>query len=479
MRKKLIYSILFLMFAADVCYSFVQHISQPLDGDMAWNIIPSNDVKPVLENPLGLNILVKNQTYPNPNRFFSHYSMKKYFEIAPLFLQRFVQPIESAYLSCALVKIIIQIALIFLLALTITGTSNFLKMDFLIAVVLVTPFFQTEGYQSYMGIIDRATSYNFFYALPVALLLLYLSPIVSEYYHNKKPDAQKLVYILWIPLALVICLSGPLNPGIVLIFSLLLFLSYLKNSYQRSDQSVVLQKTRTIISALPKNFWFYVVPISLFAIYSLYIGRYNSNNIKLPLIQLYSRIPEGLYYPLTKKLGFPVLIISILVNYIIIRKKYKTVGGQKTVTLFNWLWIFILLYILLLPLGGYRDYRPNVLRYDTLMPVTLCLIFMFGISTLFLIKHLNSRPKKIYLTAVFGVLLFYTINDEANFDKNSCERNALKEISVSQNTIVKVHSDCIVLSWGKIANPEDSRLDGQLLTLWNVTKTNKLYFNEQ
>ena len=148
-------------------------------------------------------------------------------------------------------------------------------------------------------------------------------------------------------------------------------------------------------------------------------------------------------------------------------------------TLFNWLWIFILLYILLLPLGGYRDYRPNVLRYDTLMPVTLCLIFMFGISTLFLIKHLNSRPKKIYLTAVFGVLLFYTINDEANFDKNSCERNALKEISVSQSTIVKVQSDCIVLSWGKIANPEDSRLDGQLLTLWNVTKTNKLYFNEQ
>jgi hypothetical protein len=478
MKKRIIYCILFLLLLADLCYSFAQHLSQPLDGDMAWNIVPANEVKTIIENPFGIDVILKNQSYPNPNRFFSHYFMKKYFEATPLFLQKFVNPIDSVYLSCAVEKILIQIFLIILLSFIISGTLNFLKSDFLISAILVTPFFQTEGYQGYMGIIDLSPSYTFFYAWPLAILLLYISPFILMYYHGNKPASQLLIYIVWIPLALVISLSGPLNPGIVLIISLLLFFSNIQKNYIQSNQPNLYGKIKAAVYAIPKQYWFYLLPISIFSIYSLYIGQYNSNNEKIPLIDLYLRLPIGIYNPLTKKLGFPFLLLCIAFNYFIIRNNYKTTEGRKILNILKWIGIFALIYILLLPLGGYRDYRVNVLRYDTIMPITISLIFVFSISTLFLYKNLKLRRKNYYIIIICGVLLFFTINDEQHFDKNMCERMELKEIADAKSSVVPLHNNCTVLSWHKITKPEDSELNAQLLTLWKVTKKKTLYYNK-
>ena len=478
MNRQIIYCILLLLLLADLGYSFAQHLSQPLDGDMAWNIVPGDDVKPILESPLGTGVILANKSYPNPNRFFCHYFMREYFVTIPLFLQKFTDPIDSIYLSCAIIKIFIQLILIILLAASITGTFDIRRLDFMLAAVLVTPFFQTEGYQSYMGIIDRSPTYTFFYALPCALLLLYMSPFIQQYFHGKKPAAQILIYILWIPFAIVISLSGPLNPGIVLISSLLLFAGRLSKNYIQSDQSGIYQRMLTSLSGVPRNYWFYLLPVSLFSLYSLYIGMNNSNNVAIPLSELYARLPGGIYNPVTTKLGFPVLLLCLALNYLLIRKICKAVEGNKILTMFKWIGIFALLYILLLPLGGYRENRPNIIRYDTIMPVTIGLIFMFGISTIFLFKNLAGKQKRWYLPVIFAVLLLFTLNDEPQFDKNKCERIALREISESKSSIVRIQGDCNVLSWERILKPEDSRLKAQLLTIWNVTRENKLFYNE-
>jgi hypothetical protein len=478
MKNNILCSFFILLLLADLAYSFRQHLSQPLDGDMAWNIVPADEVKPILASPFGTAVIRDHQSYPNPNRFFCHYTMKKYFESVPQFLQRFVPPVESVYLSCAIAKIIIQLLLILLLATAITGTFRIFSTDFLMAAILVTPFFQTEGYQSYMGIIDRATTYTFFYALPFLFLLLYFSPFLQQYYHNRKPAFPGMIYFLWIPLAIVVCLSGPLNPGIALILSLLLFLDIVHKNYARSDQSRFSKRLWLSVAGIPGNYWFWLVPVCLFSLYSLYIGRYNSNNIPVPLGELYSRLPAGLYYPLTKKLGFPVLILAIVLNYLIIGKKYRTAEGKKIVNIIRWLCLFILLYILLLPLGGFRNNRPNVLRYDTLLPVTISLVCMFGITVFFLLKNLPKQQKNWYIATICGVLLFFTINDEKQFDKNRCEIDALKKISQSASPVVPIPGDCCVLSWGKMTNPEYSRLNARLLEIWNITKEEKLYYNE-
>jgi hypothetical protein len=155
-----------------------------------------------------------------------------------------------------------------------------------------------------------------------------------------------------------------------------------------------------------------------------------------------------------------------------------TLEGKKILTIFKWIGIFALLYILLLPLGGYRDYRPNVLRYDTIMPITLCLFFMFGLSSQYLFKIMTRKQKTWYIPIIVGILLIFTISDKAEFANNKCERIALNEISESNNKIVELNTDCSVISWTKLLKPEDSELQAQLLTIWRMTNDKKLYFNK-
>lgn len=62
------------------------------------------------------------------------------------------------------------------------------------------------------------------------------------------------------------------------------------------------------------------------------------------------------------------------------------------INLFKWIGVFSLFYILLLPLGGYRDYRPNVLRHDTILPITLSLIFVL-VKQLFILS-INSQNNR-------------------------------------------------------------------------------------
>lgn len=480
MTRRLIYFLLLILLLADIGYSFVQHINQPLDGDMAWNLIPANDVKPILESPFGLKAVIKNQTYANPNRFFCHWIYREYLLSTPLILQKFVEPIDSIYLSCAISKIVIQVLLIILLAMAISGTTNMLKIDFMVAAILVTPLFQTNGYRSYMGIIDPSTTYTFFYALPCTLLLLYFLPFILQFYHERKSSTQLFIKFFWIPLAIMVCLSGPLNPGVVLIFSMLVIMTHLINSYIHSDQQGIIRRATSTILMIPKSYWFFLVPVSLLSLYSLFLGRYNSTTIAthIPLAEMYLKIPEGIYYQFTQKLGFPVLFIILTINTVIINKKFKTTEGKKILNIFKWIGIFSLCYILLLPLGGYRIYRPYILRYDTIMPITLSLMLIFGISTLFLIKSMSKRQKLWYLPIIVGVLFIFTNADEPKFNNNKCERSALKEISESQETVVALQHDCSIVDWRKIDKPEKSELNAQLLTIWGVTKEKRYYYNK-
>ena len=469
--KRIAYSLLLICLLADLSFSFFQHLSQPLDGDMAGGIVPASDVSPVLGNPLGYKTLVENEIYPNPNRFFSHWMFFKYFNSVPIFLQKFIEPIESIYLSCAIAKIILQIFLLFIMVVLITGTMNVLKLDFMMAAVLITPLFQTNGYRPYMGIVDQSTTYTFFYALPIAFLMLYLVPFFLKYYHNKDINLRFLQTFIWFVLAFIICLSGPLNPGIVLTIAFLIVIFYaqkaIANKVYRSN-------------SVSKDFFLFVIPICIISIYSLFIGSFNSISIasQIPLKELYLKLPEGILIQFTNKLGFPLLFAMILINIFLIKRKYQSAQGKKITQLSKWVFIFSIIYILLLPFGGYRSYRPHVLRFDTIMPITIAIICLFGISTIYIIKAISRKQKIWYFALLIGVLFVFTNSDEALFDKNKCEKNALEQIAKSKESIVVIESDCRVLSWGKINKPEDSELNALLLQIWNITKDKKLYYNK-
>ena len=98
-------------------------------------------------------------------------------------------------------------------------------------------------------------------------------------------------------------------------------------------------------------------------------------------------------------------------------------------TLLKWMLIFAAIYIVLLPLGGYREYRPNIVRRDTLMPVILCLIFFYGRSSFYLLNHLVPKYKRKYLILIVIFSLVFTIADEPIFKHNACEKTGIGENS--------------------------------------------------
>ena len=475
MKRKILYSFLLILILVDTTYSFMQHYHQPLDGDMSESIIPSNNVEKLFKDPFGIKLITSNEKNINPNRFFCHWIYNKYFRTMPFILQKFTNPIDSIYLSSAIAKILIQISLLILLSSLASGTTNLLKVDFLIVAIIITPFFQINGY-SYMRIIDPSITYTFFYALPCIFIIVYFYPFISEHLENRKTYSLKYFKLLWIPFSVVVCFSGALNPGIALVFIGIILFRNLKLNYSLSLKKKFISRFLESIKLIPNDYWFYFIPIGIFSLYSLYLNRFNINNIHVSLLKLYSLMPSGIYYQFTQKLGFPVLFCILILNSILILKKYNSEKGKKIIGVLNGIILFAIIYILLLPLGGYRLCRSYLLRYDTIMPITLALVFIFGASTFFLLKEMSKKNLIWYLPIIIGVMLIYTFADKPGFDNNLCEKKALEKISNSSEKVVKLNSDCSVISWYTVLKPDDSEPGAQLLYFWKIVPEKKLYY---
>ena len=482
MKKKQILYLLFLsLLVLDISYSFLQYRSTQIHGDIAGGVVPAKQVKPILKSPFGLQLVFASSTkekYPNPNRFFSHWALYKYFRKMPIFLQKFVPPIESVYLASGLIKIITHIFLIFVLAALITH-KKINSLNFLLAALLVSPLFQTNGYKK-MTIVNEAITYTFFYAIPFLILVLFLAAFYKLIVFNEVQKWGLLKSISLWGLVIIIPFSGPLNTGIFLIVALLVFASYFIKMNIRSLTS--LRKLRHTTQQIPNNIKLYFIPLFFLSLYSLYLSRLGSpfeNGLNIPtILERYQRLPFGLFYTLTTKLGFPLLIIAVLLNLHLISKHYPSAKGRIIIKSAQWFFAFSLLYILALPLGGYRPYRPNIIRQDTFIPITYALIYLFGTSTYYLLFRFRKN-KNIYFSWILLLLLIYKSVDLPYLNDNIKEKNALQKIAKSSEQIVPLDCNCEILSWHVIQTPEESELNSKLLQIWRITESPKLYYNSK
>jgi hypothetical protein len=478
-NKRLVFYFLIALFLTDTVYSFFQHQAKTMDGDLAWNIVPASDVQLILDRPFGFEALFDGEVYINPNRYFCHKSLHVYMRNMPLCLHRFVQPIDAPYLAAAVFKTVLQFAMILLLAFGIYRINKKNKLVFALSLALIFPFFQTNGYQNYMGIIDPTITYTFFYAFPLLLLLIYFYPLFKLNFAGKLIKHRWVIYLFWIPLALIVSLSGPLNPGIVLIISLLFFVHLAKKAYFEKEELPFWKSLISHCKQTDRLVWFVLLPINVFCLYSLYIGRFNlsSHFNVFPTLELYKRIPSGLYYIFTQKLGNPLLYFALIFNFVLLKKYFKK--GQvdkKVIVWFHYFLAFSVLYILLLPLGGYRIYRENVIRYDTFLPITLAAIFTFAISTVQLVL-VCQKNKLIYRSFIVILLLIFILADTPKFSENKLEKRALNEIVIAKDSPVKLKTDVALFSWWKYTNPEESELNARLIYYWKITSKKVVYSN--
>jgi hypothetical protein len=211
----------------------------------------------------------------------------------------------------------------------------------------------------------------------------------------------------------------------------------------------------------------------------LFLGLFDLNysNETLSLGERFLRLPAGLYSQVFHSLGFPLMLITILVNYFIL-KKFQTEESKKLIQILLWITIFSLLYILLLPFGGYRPYRENIIRYDTFMPVNTALFYYFTASGYFIIKYLEGKKREKYVLLIAIVLLIFSIADIKGLNKNKCEKAALQKMSKTNEKIVALPNNCYVLSWENIYDYQQSENKAELIFLWRITSEKKLFYNE-
>ncbi len=461
--------LIFILLTSDFVFSFIQYYNTPLFGDITVSVCPDEHVQKLLNDPLGIQVLKTGEKQFNPNRYFSHLLLKEYFRNVPLFLQKITSPISSVYLASAFIKTIIQILFIFTLALFISGEKFFSK-KFLVNVLIITPLFQVYGYWSRMGIIDKSIAYTFFYALPLVLLMLFFYPVFNRIQKNRPLKA--IHYILLAPLIIVLPFTGPLTPPVILLISFFIFLDYRVRSKNKN--------INIVMNTIPKSLYILLIPINLLSLYSLFLGLYDSSfaSEAIPLVKRFLLLPKGILSQLSHSPGFPLMLLIIGINISLI-KKNNYPGKEKLIRASVWIAFFALIYILLLPFGGYRPYRPNIIRYDTFIPVNIALFYLFGASVNIVINHINKTKRKFYLSGIVIFLLLLSIVDMEGIGENKCERNAFEKMANSKENIIAVPKDCYVLDWHNVYDYNLTGNKAELIHFWRITNEKKLFYNQQ
>ncbi|MDO7853597.1 hypothetical protein Q4S41_18485 [Hymenobacter sp. CA1UV-4] len=466
---------------ADLGYSFWQYLQLPLDGDLAVIAWPSEMYTPVLHDPFGLRALLHHEVYAAPNRFFAHFFLYEYLRRVPLWLQAFLTPLDSVYMACALLKLAIHGLLLYVLAVAISNRRNVLSGPFLLAAALVTPLLQTSGFSGQMGVIDWSITYAIFYALPGTLLLLFLLPFVRAALHGQAVRLSGLGYAGLVGLAVWLAFNGPVVAAtVLLLLPAALLLSWWRRLV-RQPAAPWLRRAARAVAALPTARLLLFGFFSLLCLYSLYIGRFNVENTwsDVPLGQRYALLPMGVFYQLTGKLGLPLLLLALLLNAWLVRRQLPTPGRAAVLSALKWLGVFALVYVLLLPLGGYRAYREDILRRDSILPIILGMIGCFALSSFYLLGQLPGAARRRYAAGIGALLAVFTVADKPRLrDYNACERELFATLAQSPAPVVRLPITCTMMDWQPLTDYRKSELNGQLLAYWGIIPAPKLYYQQ-
>jgi hypothetical protein len=468
-----------LLIVANLMYAFYQHYHCILDGDLGGVTLPSSNYKRVLSDPLGLGALLHHERYNVPNRFVVLYSTYAHFRTWPFFFQKFTDPISSVYLTSALAKTVWQLLFTYLIGIYVSGQFRIFNKNFILTALLLTPLFQNCGYVWDMGIIDPPISYAFAYAFSVLLVGIFFLPFYLMTFHKIEVKFGWVLSVSLMVLSWAIAFNGPISAPVMILVCGFLWMEQTRQGMVRYAEQPLVQRVKSAIGAIPRPMiWIPAFAVAM-SLYSFYIGKFNIEGFikQISMAERYQRLPHSIFHLFTTE-GMGMLMLMILLNLFLLLKK-RTTETNKMLRLFVWIVIFSCVYMLLLPLGGYRFYRPEIVRHDVMVPVITTLIAFYVLSTYYLLQHVPQRQYKLYLFLVLIPLCRYFIADKLynQFD-NSCERQAMEMIAASKEKTVLLPMDCSIMDWDKITDPAKSKINTDLMKDWGITHEEKYYYQK-
>jgi hypothetical protein len=474
--RKLVRLVLLLFIFGDLAYSFWQYNNFPIDEDLARIVVPDIYYRQVLEDPLGLEVWKSGEGYQATNRFAAHYTIRAYFRTVPHWLQFFLDPIDSLYWSAAFFKLLVQLLLLSQMSRYTLSVFRDTRMERLAVLAFFLPFFQAMGYQLVFGIIDSSITYTFFYAWPLAWLMVFYWPFYRRLMllpHRYQSGGSKVMSII---LALVLPFSGPLVAPIVLIISFLYFFHQFRFLYVYGFR----QKAWAALVAKGGFTMLVFILVSVVSLYSFILGTYNVENQlagTLAITERFELLPRGLWHHFKAKLAYPLLLLALVGNALILKYSKPHYSWSCLRPALPYFVAGVILYLCLLPLGGYRDYRPDILRRDTLLPVLLMLLLWLGWTSVSVAKVLPGIKRRAYLAALIAICVIFTLADGPNARLNACERRGLAQLSKATESPVQLSVECPVLAWNPYEDPKHSQWNAVFLQQLGITERVILYKN--
>lgn len=470
--------ILFILI--DLIIAWLQYVNMPLDGDLYAVVLPAPWYSDVLQNPFGLEALIEGKEYGGAGRFSAHWVQATYFKTFPFLFQYFVSPIQSIYYSSAFFKIMMHLGIVFILAAYICGDFKILRKEFLLSGCAVAPFIQSYGLYNRMGLIEKSITYVFFYIFPVLILLILLYPFY-RYYLSQKQQGFSLGWYtpIWLITAWSLAFFGPMVQSLMILSGGLVILSIWTTGFFLEKDKNILQ-----LFARPFREKFRMVGITmtclvLFAAFGYLVGLQNSENIaSLPLAEAFRKALGGISFHYIKSWHFwaiaPFLVIQL---YWLFGKRDNDNLKLKKILLFSG--IAIAVYMLILPLGGYRSYRPMIYRYDLLIPVTLTLVYWLIVSGNHFVRSLSKKAKPIYASFAAVLLAALFFNDiRIKSDRNDCEIEKLQQLSESTKDTLILEDDCTIMGWTIDDNYYFTEKKVKLLKIWGIVDKDVSYIQE-
>ncbi len=128
-----------------------------------------------------------------------------------------------------------------------------------------------------------------------------------------------------------------------------------------------------------------------------------------------------------------------------------------------------------MPLGGYRSYRPLIIRYDLVSPINFLLILLVCYTTCLAIKYIH---KKWYYATVLLILSIFWVKDKPKFHDNKCEKQQLRLIASTNQDTVYLNKDCVLLLWDGGTSFYETRHNTKMLYNWKISKKPIYYFHQ-
>jgi hypothetical protein len=454
-----------------------------LDGDLARVAGPVASYRAVLRDPWGLRAS-ESTRYPGAGRYMAHITTKLWADFAVSVVNVISrEPVRSLYLTLALTAVAIQLLFVVIGCAYLHAFRPMSVRQTVASALGLSLFVQLGSLHKFFGILDYSIAYTFAYAFPILALLGFFWPVYRSLL-SPEDEPTRLTAVCLVVAATYLAFNGPLVQPIVVLVGLFLFIAQLRNRKKR------LIVHRRLIPGLGL--------LGLASIWGMYIARFNSESEAAPLLGFrYRLLGRGLMELLIRPPSpWLILLTGISLNYLFVRRR---LGPREFSRLRVHLLsggCFTVLWLALLPLGGFRSYRPLVLRYDTLLPVTLVAVYFFVLTFRLAlsgqtdtvqtgpVKNAGSGSvrgfplffqKILIAPAIFLGLLLAIGKDPVQPLSNACERKSLESLRDAEGEQLGIPRLCTVGTWTvqQLDDPDYRQALTKLLRSWQIIQPNQ------